>query len=122
MRVTIGTVATFGVLVTWATLASAQLQGQTVRIGIGAPLTGGAATFGVEMKQAVELAVDEQNTAGGLLGARVEARVADDEASNAKGQTVARLFCEDATVLGVVGHVNSNVSIEASNVYQACGS
>lgn len=121
MRVTIGTVATFGVLVTWATLASAQLQGQTVRIGIGAPLTGGAATFGVEMKQAVELAVDEQNAAGGLLGARVEARVADDEASDAKGRTVARLFCEDATVLGVVGHVNSNVSIEASNVYQACG-
>src|SRR5439155_1423551 len=29
--------------------ASAQLQGQTIRIAIGAPLTGGAATFGVEM-------------------------------------------------------------------------
>ena len=34
------------------------LQGQVIRIGIGAPLTGGAASFGVEMKNAVELAID----------------------------------------------------------------
>jgi branched-chain amino acid transport system substrate-binding protein len=49
---------------------------QTIRIAIGAPLTGGAATFGVAMRQAVELAADEQNAGGGLLGARVEVRVA----------------------------------------------
>jgi branched-chain amino acid transport system substrate-binding protein len=73
------------------------------------------------MKHAVELALEEQNAAGGLLGARVEAGVADDEASDVKAQAVARGFCEDPTVLGVVGHVNSNVSITASGVYQACG-
>jgi branched-chain amino acid transport system substrate-binding protein len=73
------------------------------------------------MKQAVELALEEQNAAGGLLGARVEPRIADDEASDTRGQAVARGFCEDPTVLAVVGHVNSNVSITASNVYQGCG-
>jgi len=101
--------------------AEAQLNGQMVRIAIGAPLSGGAASFGVEMKQAVELAIEEQNAAGGLRGARVEANTADDEASDAKGQAVARAFCEDPTTLGVVGHVNSNVSISASNIYAACG-
>src|SRR2546422_7883182 len=104
-----------------ATPAEAQLNGQMVRIAIGAPLSGGAASFGVEMKQAVELAIEEQNAAGGLRGARVEANTADDEASDAKGQAVARAFCEDPTTLGVVGHVNSNVSISASNIYVACG-
>ena len=89
----------------------------TIRVAIGAPLTGGAASFGVEMKQAVELAVEEQKTVGGL---RLETVVADDEASDAKAQTVARVFCDDSTVLGVVGHVNSNVSSTASTVYQAC--
>jgi branched-chain amino acid transport system substrate-binding protein len=89
----------------------------TIHVAIGAPLTGGAASFGVEMKQAVELAVEEQKTVGGL---RLETVVADDEASDAKAQTVARAFCDDPTVLGVVGHVNSNVSITASTVYQAC--
>ena len=106
--------------ITLASSAVSQLAGKPIRLAIGAPLTGGAATFGIEMKQAVELALEEQNAAGGLLGARVELRLADDEASDAKGQAVARGFCEDPTVLGVVGHVNSNVSIAASNVYQGC--
>jgi branched-chain amino acid transport system substrate-binding protein len=104
-----------------ASSAAAQLGGTPIRIAVGAPLSGGAATFGIEMKQAVDLALEEQNAAGGLLGARVEPRVADDEASDTKGQAVARGFCEDPTILAVVGHVNSNVSITASNVYQACG-
>jgi branched-chain amino acid transport system substrate-binding protein len=95
-----------------------QTNTPTIRIAIGAPLTGGAASFGVEMKQAVEFAVDEQKTVGGL---RLEPVVADDEASDAKAQTVARAFCDDPAVLGVVGHVNSNVSITASTVYHACG-
>jgi branched-chain amino acid transport system substrate-binding protein len=101
--------------------APTQLQGQTIKVGIGAPLTGGAASFGIEMKNAVELAVDEQNAAGGVLGARIETRVFDDEASDAKGQAGAALLCRDPQVLAVVGHVNSNVSIAASSVYAGCG-
>jgi ABC-type branched-subunit amino acid transport system substrate-binding protein len=31
-----------------------------IRTGIGAPLTDGAASFGVEMKNAVELAIEQQ--------------------------------------------------------------
>ena len=110
-----------GLLAVWSNLATAQLQGQVIRIGIGAPLTGGAASFGVEMKNAVELAIEEQNTAGGVLGARIEARAFDDEASDATGQTGAGVLCQDPAVLAVVGHVNSNVSISASNVYARCG-
>jgi branched-chain amino acid transport system substrate-binding protein len=102
-------------LTTWT---HGQANTPTIRVAIGAPLTGGAASFGIEMKQGVELAVEEQKTIGPL---RVETMVADDEASDAKAQTIARAFCDDPTVLGVVGHVNSNVSITASSVYQACG-
>ncbi len=110
-----------GLLLGWVGPAAAQLQGQTIRIAIGAPLTGGASSFGIEMKNAVELALEEQNAAGGVLGARVEARVVDDEGSDAKGQAVAAGLCGDPTILAVVGHVNSNVSISASNVYAGCG-
>src|SRR6266566_6156261 len=107
-----------GLCLVLATSTEAQPKGPTIRIGIGAPLTGGAASFGVEMRQAVELAIEEQNTIGGR---RFEAAVADDEGTDAKGQTVARAFCDDQTLLGVVGHVNSNVSITASTIYQTCG-
>ena len=110
-----------GLLAAWTGPATAQLQGQVIRIGIGTPLTGGAATFGVEMKNAVELAIEEQNGAGGVLGARLEAAVFDDEASDAKGRAGAAALCQDPAVLAVVGHVNSNVSITASSVYAGCG-
>jgi len=100
--------------------AQAQLAGREVRIGIGGPLTTASATFGVEMRQAVELAVAERNAAGGLSGAKVVALAADDEASNPKGEAVARQFCDDPEILGVVGHVNSGVTIAASPVYARC--
>jgi branched-chain amino acid transport system substrate-binding protein len=101
--------------------ASAQLSGQEIRIGVGGPLTTGSATFGVEMRQAVDLAVAEANAAGGVLGAKIAAVAADDEASNPRGEAVAKQFCDDPAVLGVVGHVNSGVTIAAAQVYAGCG-
>src|SRR5258708_38888100 len=90
-------------------------------MGIGTPLRGGAATFGVEMKNAVELAIEEQNGAGGVLGARLEAAVFDDEASDAKGQAGAAALCQDPARLAVGGHANSHRSITPSSVYAGCG-
>jgi branched-chain amino acid transport system substrate-binding protein len=101
--------------------AAAQLSGKDIHIGVGGPLTTGSATFGVEMRQAIDLAVAEKNASGGILGTKIIADVADDEASNAKGETVAKGFCDQAGLLGVVGHVNSGVTIAASKVYAACG-
>ena len=60
--------------------AAAQLDGKDIKIGIGGPLTTTSAGFGVEMKQAVELAVDERNDAGGVAGAKVVAIAIDDKA------------------------------------------
>ncbi|GIJ72276.1 ABC transporter substrate-binding protein [Virgisporangium ochraceum] len=48
------------------------------RIGMIAPLTGGYESLGRDHKKAVELAVEEINTAGGLLGRPVELVVRDD--------------------------------------------
>ena len=101
--------------------AFAQLAGQEVHVGVGAPLTTASATFGVEMRNAVELAVAERNAAGGILGARVMAVAADDQAENQKGAAIAKQFCDDRADLGVVGHVNSGVTIAAAPVYAGCG-
>jgi branched-chain amino acid transport system substrate-binding protein len=101
--------------------ASAQLAGSEIHIGIGGPLTTGSATFGVEMRQAVDLAVAQANAAGGVLGAKIVADAADDAANNQQGEKVAKDFCDQPAILGVVGHVNSGVTIAASKVYGACG-
>jgi branched-chain amino acid transport system substrate-binding protein len=102
------------------TPARAQLGGQTVTLAVAGPLSGGSAALGTEQKQAVEMAVDEKNANGGLLGAKVVLVGADDRAEAAEGKAIAQRFCDDLQVLGVVGHVNSGVTIEASGVYAAC--
>jgi branched-chain amino acid transport system substrate-binding protein len=101
--------------------AKAQLAGKDVKVGIGGPLTTTSAGFGVEMKQAAELAVDERNAAGGVAGAKVVAMALDDKADAETGKAVAKSFCDDPAILGVVGHVNSGVAIATGQIYADCG-
>jgi branched-chain amino acid transport system substrate-binding protein len=101
--------------------SAADLAGQEVRIGVAGPLTTPSATFGVEMRQAVDLAIDERNAAGGLLGGKVVAEVIDDQADAEKGKAAAKALCDDPRVLAVVGHVNSGVMLASEKIYADCG-
>src|SRR5271155_5811927 len=94
-----------------AAVLAGDLAGQDLRIGVAGPLTTPSATFGVEMRQAVDLAIDERNAAGGVLGGKVAAKAMDDQADPEKGKAVAQAICDDKQVLAVVGHVNSGVML-----------
>jgi branched-chain amino acid transport system substrate-binding protein len=100
--------------------AAAQLAGKDIKIGIGGPLTTTSAGFGVEMKQAADLAVDERNAAGGVAGAKVVSTAIDDKADPETGKAIAKTFCDDPAILGVVGHVNSGVAIATGQIYADC--
>lgn len=115
--------ALFAASLASASVAAAEgdLTGQEIRIGVAGPLTTPSATFGVEMRQAVDLAIDERNAAGGLLGAKVVAEVIDDQADAEKGKAAAKALCDDPQVLAVVGHVNSGVMLASEKVYAECG-
>jgi branched-chain amino acid transport system substrate-binding protein len=102
-------------------VCAGDLTGQEIRIGVAGPLTTPSATFGVEMRQAVDLAIDERNGAGGLLGGKVVAQVIDDQADAEKGKAAAKALCDDPRVLAVVGHVNSGVMLASEKVYADCG-
>ena len=102
-------------------VCAGDLTGQEIRIGVAGPLTTPSATFGVEMRQAVDLAIDERDRAGGLLGGKVVAEVIDDQADAEKGKAAARALCDDPRVLAVVGHVNSGVMLASEKVYADCG-
>lgn len=104
-----------------AAAGGSDLAGQEIRIGVAGPLTTPSATFGVEMRQAVELAADERNAAGGVLGAKIVSEAIDDEANPEKGKAVAKALCDDPKVLAVVGHVNSGVMLASEKVYADCG-
>ncbi|MBQ9806168.1 MAG: ABC transporter substrate-binding protein [Clostridia bacterium] len=61
-----------------------------IKIGLTGPLTGGAAIYGVAVRNAAQLAVDEINAAGGLSnGVQFELDMKDDEH---KAEKVAALY------------------------------
>src|ERR1700730_15985536 len=82
-------------------VSAGDLSGQEIRIGVAGPLTTPSATFGLEMRQAVDLAIDERNAVGGLLGAKGVAEVIDDQADAQKGKAAAKALCDDPRVPAV---------------------
>ena len=94
-----------------------------VRIGSASPLTGPQAHIGIDIKNGVQLAIDDLNAKGVEIGGRkvrFELIAEDDEANPTKATTVAQKFV-DAKVAAVVGHFNSGASIPASKVYSDAG-
>ena len=51
----------------------------TIKIGLTGPLTGSAAIYGIAVKNAAQLAVDEINANGGLNGIKFELTMLDDK-------------------------------------------
>jgi branched-chain amino acid transport system substrate-binding protein len=103
-----------------ATIASGAGAKAQVKFGVGAPLTGGSAAFGAQLKNGAEQAVEDINAAGGILGQKLLLAVGDDRADPKEGVSVANKFAADG-VKFVIGHFNSGVTIPASDVYQENG-
>jgi branched-chain amino acid transport system substrate-binding protein len=91
----------------------------SVVIGSAAPLTGGIAHLGKDNENGARLAIEEANAAGVKLGGKdvqFDLMSLDDQADPKVGTTVAQKLV-DTKVSGVVGHLNSGVTIPASAIY-----
>jgi branched-chain amino acid transport system substrate-binding protein len=90
-----------------------------IKIGIGAPLTQGAVALGKGMERGANLAISQANEDPAVmdLGITFESVSGDDQGDPKTGVTVANQFASDAKLIGVMGHLNSGVSIPASKVY-----
>jgi len=97
----------------------APAEAVTIKIGIGAPLTQGAVALGQGMKRGAGLAIQQANESAEAkeLGITFEGVDGDDQGDPKTGVTVANTFASDANLVGVMGHLNSGVSIPASKVY-----
>ncbi|GIK85808.1 MAG: branched chain amino acid ABC transporter substrate-binding protein [Betaproteobacteria bacterium] len=98
-------------------------QPTVVKIGHAGPLTGGIAHLGKDNENGARLAVEEANGKNITIGGkkiRFELQGEDDQADPKLGPTIAQKFA-DAKVAGVVGHLNSGVTIPASAVYNQAG-
>jgi len=93
--------------------------GSEIRLGGVGPVTGEAATFGVSTKQGIELAVEEWNAKGGVLGKKIKLFFADDKGDPAEGATVYTKLIQQDKVTAIVGTVMSKVTLAGAPIAQA---
>lgn len=93
--------------------------GKVIKIGIGAPLTAGSVAQGQGIERGVRLALKQasESPEAKELGITFEGVAGDDQGDPKTGVTIANTFVSDQDLLGVVGHLNSGVTIPASKVY-----
>jgi len=90
----------------------------------GQIVIGAAAPWSLQLNllsEGIEMATEEVNEGGGVLGKKLTVIRKDDGNSRDKGQLVAQEFADDPDVAVVIGHSQSFISEPASIIYQYHG-
>ena len=86
------------------------------KIAVIAPQFGPYEALGKSIIYGAELAVEKKNKAGGINGKKIHLLKVDDGGLASEGTYRAKSLVEEK-VLGVIGHLNSDISIPASEIY-----
>jgi branched-chain amino acid transport system substrate-binding protein len=89
-----------------------------IKIGEFASMTGSEATFGQSSHDGTQLAVDDLNAAGGVLGKKMELHMEDDQSQAGQPATVVRKLISSDGVVAMLGEVASSRSLEAAPICQ----
>lgn len=90
-----------------------------ILVGLYGSLTGDGASFGIASKDGAEMAVDELNAAGGVLGGRRIRLIIEDNQSRPEeaSNSVTKLITQDK-VVALIGEVASRRTLAAAPVAQ----
>jgi branched-chain amino acid transport system substrate-binding protein len=94
----------------------AEAQGP-VLVAVAWPLKLGKAS----LAQGVDLAAEEINSRGGILGRKLKILFKDDASSLNRGRLVAQEIADNPEVAAVIGHLNTYITAPASQIYERAG-
>lgn len=96
---------------------------EEVKIGFAAPLSGPQAMYGKDIQAGIMLALEEFNAKKEYIGGqpvKFTLIAADDQASIPLGTEIAQRMV-DQDIKGMLGHMNSSVSMAVSKIYHDAG-
>jgi branched-chain amino acid transport system substrate-binding protein len=110
-------------LLCFALLSSSCSKKQESGIPVGqfASLTGGQATFGQSTDKGVQLALEEINGSGGVLGQPIRMITKDNQSKPGETSTAVRELITRDKVVALIGEVASGRSLEAAPIAQRSG-
>lgn len=100
---------------------AAATAAEPIRLGFNYPETGPYAAQGLDQRRAAELAVEEVNAAGGILGRPVTLAVRDSQSKPAIATRNARELIDHDGVAMLFGGVSSAVAVAVGQVAQERG-
>ncbi len=92
------------------------MAGDTIKLGVVTPMSTGDFRSGKINVQTVELAVEQINAQGGVLGKKLEVVTADDEGKPAAGVIALKRMIAKEKVSAVVGLWHSSVAVAQEKV------
>jgi branched-chain amino acid transport system substrate-binding protein len=96
-------------------VACTKKESNEIKVGVYGPFTGGSAPMGVSMRNGVQIAIDEINAAGGIMGKKVVMVDRDDEAKNERGGQIMQELLDKENVVAVLGPINTGVANASTN-------
>lgn len=93
--------------------------GDTIKVGILAPLSGPVPTFGVMTRDGSLLAIEEWNAKGGVLSKKLTAVVEDSQCTPDPAVNAANKLIDQDKVKYIMGEVCSKASIPVSEIANA---
>src|SRR5208283_1469169 len=99
--------------------------GDTIKIAITGPFSGGSAPMGTSMRDGAKLAIAEINAAGGITISgkkkKIEIIERDDEGKNERGALIGQELASMDDLSGVIGSVNTGVVMAGDKHLQEKG-
>lgn len=99
-----------------ASAFSAHLMAADLKIGVTEALTGGAAQYGVPIRNGFQLAADEINAKGGINGNKIQLVIEDEQGKKEEGINVFKKLIFQDKVLMIFGPTLSNSMFAAGPV------
>lgn len=103
------------------TTGSGNEVGDTIKIGLVTGITGASAVYSEQMVNASELAVEEINEAGGVLGKKLELLTGDDKGSAEEAVTVTQKMITQDKINVWMGTLNSSNTVACLSITNQAG-
>src|SRR3984893_7286877 len=107
-------------LVCVALLLAAQAEAQEeIKIGEVNPMSGAIGQYGTTCHRGVQLAIEEANQRGGVLGKKILLLTEDNQSQAGQTSTIVRKFVTQDKVVAIIGDLTSSATLEGGPIAQA---
>ena len=102
----------------WVFATGMAAEKKQIKLGVVFIMSGPMGGYGKHGTQAIQLALDEINGQGGILGRKVEAIFQDDELKVEKGVQITKKFIAEDKVDFIIGPTSSGVALAMADIVE----